>query len=387
MDAIKIKKVFFTLFLVMISIQSAFAEMMEKGKTRVKTLLNLYAQDGHSGRQVIDESGIEHVKVIEPQIFVIHQITEDTELNASFTLDSWTAESDTILDGVTGASGEGKKGQSRIAPNIGLRKEVGKSTFGVNLGFSSEYDYTSKSISLDAERKFAEDNFTLGVSLQYYADELSLFKDLSPLASAQITEGFNRDIMAINVGASQILTRKDIIELGAMLATSKGTLESTAGTVRVNGARTLESLPDERERVALTTKWVHAYDEFNALNFSYRNYFDDWGMKAHSVRAAHLISLRDDLDFLELAVRYHTQRAVDYYQDAFAGPKNFMTSDSDMNKFHSMEYSLMYSRNLEGLQILGINLEDCEITNGLTYAERSNDMKYGYFQTSLAFNF
>lgn len=387
MGATKFQKILFSFIMLILSVQSAFAEMMEKGKTRVKTLLNIYAQDGHSGRQVLDESGNEDVRVIEPQIFVLHQITADTELSANFTLDSWTAESDTILDGLTGASGEGKKGQSRVAPNIGVRKEIGKSTFGMNLGFSSEYDYISKNISLDAERKFAEDNFTLGLGLQYYADELSLFKDLTNPTTAVITEGFKRDILAVSVGASQILTRTDIVDMGVLLATSKGSLESTAGTVNVNGVRTIEALPDERERVALTSKWVHAFNDSNALNLSYRNYFDDWGMHAHTLRAAHLISLRDDLDFFELALRYHTQSSVDYYQDRFSTNKNFMTSDSDLNHFNSMEYSLIYSRNLDNLEAFGFKFENCEMVNGVTYAVRSNEMEYGYFQSSLAVSF
>lgn len=387
MDVIKFKRIVLTILLLVLSVQTAFAQMMEKGKTKVKTLLNVYNQKSSTGKQVLDNSGNEKVTVIEPEIFVKHQITADTEINASFTIDTWTAESDTILDGNTGASGSGKKGQARVAPNIGVRREVGKNKYGMNLGFSSEYDYTSKNVSADFERSFADDNFTLGIGAQYYADTVSLFPDITPPANAKITKDLKRDIYALNLGASQILTRRDIVEVGVTYAHSKGRLESTAGTVNIGGTREVEVLPGKRERSAVSTKWVHALSDEMAFNLSYRNYFDDWGSRAHTVRAAYLIALREEQDFIEIALRYHSQDAVDYYKDSFGTTEKFMTSDSDMSKFSSVEPSVMYSRSLGGLHAFGIELQDAEWGNSLTYGKRNTGLIYAYLQTSLAFSF
>lgn len=387
MGATKFQRVLLSILMLLLSMQNAFAEMMEKGKTKVKTLLNVYSQSSKNGKQVLDNSGIEDVTVIEPQIFVKHQITADTELNASFIIDTWTAESDTILDGNTGASGEGKKGQSRVAPNLGVRREVGKTSYGMNLGYSSEYDYTSKNISADIQRSFAEDNFTIGLGVQYYADTVSLFQDISPPANASITKDFNRDIYALNLGFSQLLTRRDILEFGATYANSKGRLESTAGTVNIAGTREVEVLPGERKRNAFSTKWVHALNDEMALNLSYRNYFDDWGARAHTIRGAYLIALREEQDFLEFALRYHSQRSADYYKDSFSTTERFMTSDSDLSKFNSYEPSVMYLRQLGGKEILGVNFEDAEWGNSITYSKRNSGLNYLYLQTSLAFFF
>lgn len=387
MDVIKFNRIILTILLLVLSVQNAFAEMMEKGKTKVKTLLNVYSQKSSTGKQVLDNSGNEKVTVVEPEIFVKHQITTDTEINASFTIDTWTAESDTILDGNTGASGSGKKGQSRIAPNIGVRREVGKNKYGMNLGFSSEYDYTSKNISANFERSFADDNFTLGIGGQYYADTVSLFPDITPPANAKITKDLKRDIYAINLGASQILTRKDIVEVGVTYAHSKGRLESTAGTVNIAGTREVEVLPGKRERSAISTKWVHALSDEMAFNLSYRNYFDEWGSHAHTARAAYLIALREEQDFVEVALRYHSQSAVDYYKDSFGTTEQFMTSDSDMSKFSSVEPSVMYSRSLGGFHVFGAELQDAEWGTSLTYAKRNTGLQYTYLQTSLAFSF
>ncbi len=371
----------------MLSLQNAFAEMMEKGKTKVKTLFNFYSQNGKTGKQVLDNSGNENVKVFEPQIFVKHQITEDTEINASFVLDTWTAESDTILDGNTGASGGGITGQARVAPNIGVRKESGKATYGMNLGFSSEYDYTSKNISLDYAHSFKNDNFTIGLGLQYYADTVGLFQSINPPEGAALNKKHNRDIYAISLGASQILTRADIVEFDATYAKSKGRLESTAGTVAIAGIRELEVLPGDRERLALSGKWVHAVGEEMSFHLSYRNYFDDWGASAHTMRFAYLFSLRDDQDYLEFAMRLHSQRAVDYYKDSFASTESFMTSDSDMSRFTSLEPSVMYTRSLGDLKMFGTYLKEAEWATGATYGKRNTGLTYAYLQTSLSFSF
>lgn len=384
---IKVRSLWFTILILILCVQNAFAVMMEKGKTKVKTLFNFYSQDSKTGKQVLDNSGNEKVKVIEPQIFVKHQITEDTEINASFVLDTWTAESDTILDGNTGASGEGKKGQARVAPNIGVRKESGKASYGLNLGFSSEYDYTSKNVSLDYAHSFKNDNFTIGLGLQYYADTVGLFQSINPPENAIMNKNHNRDIYALSLGASQILTRTDIIEFDATYAKSKGRLESTASTVNIAGVRELEALPGKRERMALTGKWVHAVGEEMSFHLSYRNYFDDWGARAHTVRFAYLFSLRDDQDYLEFAMRLHSQRAVDYYKDSFSASEEFMTSDSDMSKFTSLEPSVMYTRNLGDIKIFGVHLNETEWGTGATYGRRNTGLSYAYLQTSVSFSF
>jgi len=64
--------------------QHVLAEMMEKGKTKVKAVYNMYHQSSTSGKQVFDGSGNEEVTVIEPMIFMEHQISKDTAISAHF---------------------------------------------------------------------------------------------------------------------------------------------------------------------------------------------------------------------------------------------------------------------------------------------------------------
>lgn len=392
MVVIKTIKHYFPKFLIsFLALHSAFADMMEKGRTKVKTVFNLYHQNSNDGAQVADNSGREEANVIEPMVFIEHQINEDTAINGRIVFDAWTAASDTKLDNYTGASGQPIMGQNRISVNLGARQEKkvesNRLNYGFDLGFSSEYDYQSLNGSLNLSRSFAKDNFTIGASIQYYKDELSLFKDISNPTSATISEGLSRNIMAASITASQILTVQDLIQFDLTFAKSDGYLESTANTVNIAGVRQVEALPETRSRYSLSSKWVHGLTNLSALNLSYRYYWDQWSVGAHTIRAAYLFDIVEDESFVELFGRYHSQSEVEYYRGSFANTREFMTSDSDMADFSSYEGGAFYE-SLQGDKVVfGVELEDVTLSHSVVYSQRSNGLRLGYYQFGLGFSF
>lgn len=384
-------KVLQTLLLFALALQNTFAEMMAKGRTKLKTVFNLYHQNSNDGNQVADNSGREETNVVEPMVFIEHQINEDTAINGKIVFDAWTAASDTKLDNYTGASGTPIMGQNRISANLGARQEkkVGKNVwnYGFDVGFSSEYDYKSLNGTLSASRSFANDNFTLGASFQYYNDEVSLFKDISTPSAANISTGLSRKIMATSITASQILTVKDIIQFDATFARSNGYLESTANTVSVAGVRQVEVLPETRSRYALSSKWVHGLSKLSALNLSYRYYWDQWDINAHTIRGAYLFEIEEDKSFMEVFARVHKQNETKYYKGRFATAETFMTSDSDMAGYESYEGGIFYESTRDDFKFFGVELEDVTWSHSLVYSTRTNGMRYGYYQTGFGFKF
>jgi hypothetical protein len=362
--------------------------MMEEGRTKVKTVFNFFHQNSDGGEQVYDGSKREETSVFEPMIFIEHQIDEETAIDGHIVFDGWTAASDTKIDDKTGASGgEPIKMQSRIGARFGVRKEVKSLQYGANLGFSSEYDYRSLNASFNVARGFAKDNFTLGLGVQYYLDEVSLFKDLTPAASAKISEGLSRKILATNLTASQILTPKDIIQMGISYIRASGYLESTANSVLVAGIREAEQLPDARSRYALSTQWVHGFGEGQAINLWYRYYSDDWKLDAHTLKASYLFEVNDDEDFVETFIRYYRQTATEHYADSFTSAQTYMTSDSDLEKFNAYELGVYTSTSLSDKKLSFVTLEDWNWSNGLVYSKRSNGLHYIYYQTGIGFEF
>lgn len=377
----------FSTYVFLYLVQNSFAQMMEQGKTKVKTVINLYHQNGNDGKQVFDNSGREEANVFEPMVFVEHQITESTNIFGNFTADLWTAASDTKLDGRTGASGDGRKGQSRFAGYLGVKQEIPHWKYGAKFGVSTEYDYKSINGSVNLARSFAQDNFTLGLSAQYYLDTVDLFLDLSPASTAGITQDLKRKIFATNLSASQILTRKDIVEFALTYAHASGHLESTASSVLVSGVREVEDLPSTRNRYAISGKWVHGFGESTALHTSYRYYRDDWKLQAHTLKLSLLRDFNEESDFVEFFLRGHNQSKVDFYADYFSGIERHRTSDSDLANFTSVEGGTFLSFNYEDKKLWVINLEDINWNHSIVYGVRSNGLRYGYYQNSLGLSF
>lgn len=389
-DAIKkLRSTSFIVLVILTYVQNVIADMLQKGTTKITTVFNMYQQAGSSGKQVFDGSGNENLNVIEPMIFIDHQVTKDTVLTAHFVYDFWTSASDDILDGATTASGSGDsiELQSRTAGNFGFTQEHGTWTYGANFGFSKEFDYESKSLSVNISKSFANDNFTIGLSHQSYRDTVSLYDDFSPAEDANLVSGLARNIEATTLSASQILTRKDIIQFAFTHANSTGNLESTHNSVLVDGTREVEIMPGLRSRNAISTNFVHAFNETTAINLSYRHYFDDWGMKARTSRLAYLFEINDDQDFIEVFIRSHQQTSVDYFGVDFTTTDQFRTSDSDLDEFTSYETGIYHTTSFGESSFIGFEFDNVNWANGVTFGSRSNGLNFGYIQTSFTVEF
>ena len=384
-----IKKITYFISIFIYSIRSLYADTLEVGKSKFKTVFNFYQQSSSSGIQVIDESGDETANVIEPMFFFQHQISENTNINANFVFDSWTAASDTSLDANTGASGNHGIGmQGRFSVNSGIQHEKGDWNLGANVGISNEYDYRSINSSLNIAKSFAQKNFTLGLGIQYYADTVGLFQDITPPIDARMNKELERNIIATSLTAAQLLTSKDIIQFGFNFIQASKNLESTASTVLVNGIREFESLPDSRNRYAFSTNWVHGITENSSLHTNYRYYNDDWNLKAHSLKLSYLLETNEeDEDFIEFSFRGHSQSAVKYFASSFKNIEKYMTSDSDLAEFTSTEFGVHYRNYLGNSKLLWIDLPEAEWSTGLVYNSRSNGLDYTYLQTSLGMQF
>lgn len=362
---------------------NSFAEKMLPGKWRSKFLLNFYDQDSNAGSQVFDDSGNEGVTVIEPMLFIAHQIDKTTNISGHFLLDTWTAESDTILDDKTGESGAGKVNQSRTAANINYSKEIEKNVLSTRAGYSSEYDYKSINGGISWEKPFVQDNFTLGLGFDIFKDSVNLF-DYDNEVTAAATD---KNVYSYNLSASQILTYTDIISFNLNLINQTGTLESIRNTTKIAGVRQAEVLPDKRNRTALTTQLVHGFSDTSSLSIKHRYYKDDWDLAANTYELSSRNFLQEDLGFLELSYRYHKQADNKYFYKTLSSAKDYFTSDSDQDNFEAHRFGVLYSFNNEDKKIYGFGFDKFEYTVAAYHYFRSNDLKYNIIQSSIGIEF
>ncbi|WP_372654513.1 DUF3570 domain-containing protein [Halobacteriovorax sp.] len=372
-----------SLFILSISMVHTFAEMLSPKAWKTKLLFNIYSQSSNSGEQVYDDSGNEDVFVFEPMLFASYQIDETTNLSAHITFDTWTAESDTRLDGNTGQSGKGIGGQSRISGNFSYSKEIENSLWTPKIGFSSEYDYKSFNAGLSWTGSFAEDNFTLTTSAQYFHDSTTLFD----YVTEKIKEPEDKRVYSLDINASQFLTRSDIISFGQTTIIQNGALESIRNTTKIAGVRTAEQLPGSRKRYAYYTQWVHGFNDDLALSNKYRFYHDSWNLKSHTYEVSLRFNTNEEYGLLELSYRLYNQSSVKYFFNSLASIRPNFTNDSDLEGFTSHRIGPHYAYDLGEKSVLGLDIENLNLSVGAYYYTRSNDLTYMITQFSLGAEF
>lgn len=372
----------------LLSLSSLISQAQALELSKFKLLVNFVDQDGDRGNQVYDNSGNENLTVFEPMIFVVAKVDAETDINAQFVLDTWTAASDTALDGNTGASGAGIEYQSRVSGQIGYKKGNEQNNWSARMGVSSEYDYQSLNFGGTLVRSFAEDNFTLAITPQLFLDQAKDFD----LARSQTSEFKGRVIHSLDISGTQILTYTDLLQFGYTYIGMNGYLNNITSKVRVLNDtsnafnRQQERLPSNRTRHAVSSKWVHGFSDNIALHLAYRYYQDDWKIKAHTPELGFRLSWNDEMYFLMPTFRYHSQSAAEFYKSVFATREDLMTSDSDMDKFHSSRYGLHFSRPGYEFSPFGYKSE-LELTLGAYWTDRSNDMSYLVLQSGVALSF
>lgn len=365
---------------------SQLAAAMELG--RVKFLFNSFQQNSNKGNQVYDDTGKEDVTVFEPMLFVVANVSEDTQISANFTYDSWSAASDTAIDGNTGASGGGIEQQARVSGQIGYRKGDDLNNWSTRVGMSQEYDYNSLNLGASWVRSYAQDNFTLAISPQIFMDEAKEFD----LVKGGATKFQRRSIYALDASGSQLLSASDVLQFGYTFVMMEGMLNSIASTVKVLDEptdpfqRQTEELPGSRTRHALYSKWVHGFSDEVAAHVSYRYYQDDWQIQAHTAEAGLRWASSESDWFAMPTLRFHQQTETKYFQKQFATAEKYMTSASDLAQFTSTRYGLHLGRGGIAVKPFGHESE-LEFSLGAYTYQRTNGLTYSIYQLGVGLVF
>jgi len=377
------KSILFKLSTAGLLVTNSFAEMLPKGTWTSKLLLNFYDQDSKGGHQVFDGSKEEGVTVFQPMLFVSHQIDETTNIAGNFTLDAWSAESDTIVDGKTGESGAGIGGQSRVSGNFSYSKESDSGTWTPRLGFSSEYDYKSFNAGLNWSKPFAQDNFVLNISAQYFKDQTRLFNYTSEMTGPWE----DKNVYSIDISATQMLTRNSIVLFGTSYISQSGALESIRNTVAFNGSRATEELPEDRTRHAYYSQYIYSFNDEVAFSQKYRFYNDDWDLTSHTFESSLRMFVQEEDGFFDFTYRYYDQDQTKYYTEQYNGVDSYRTSDSDLASFKSHRFGVHYSYDLGEKKYDFVDFEKVELTTGIYHYTRSNDLKYNTIQFGIGTSF
>ena len=73
-------------------------------------------------------------------------------------------------------------------------------------------------------------------------------------------------------------------------------------------------------------KYGHYYPWDGALKVSYRYYWDDWSIRAHTLEVTYDQKIGDDW-IVSPTVRLYTQSAASFWGNTFPAPQTYMSAD------------------------------------------------------------
>ncbi len=275
--------------------------------------------------------------------------------------------------------------------------------WGSNLSFSKEFDYTSFGLGGNITGLFNEKNTEVGLKGSVFLDtwrpiyptELREYIDYGAsnfqtsgyfkgvpildqagtVTTAYLPSGFapwdknGRNSYTLSFFTSQIISGKfqaalffDLVLQEGMLSTpyqrmyfadKKNYYIGTASDIPYYTspanvhvyqlADGIEKMPDLRYKIPLGVRLNYYINEMFVLRNYYRYYVDNWGLKAHTVNFDLPFRLSQAFSFTP-SIRYYSQNQVDYFApfETHLSTEKYYTSDYDLSKFTSNQYSLAF---------------------------------------------
>ncbi|MDZ7803275.1 DUF3570 domain-containing protein [Thiohalophilus sp.] len=240
---------------------------------------------------------------------------------------------------------------TRVALNAEWEKPLSrylKGFFAINA--SSEYDYTSLGVSATLARDFNNRNTTVSAGLSYNLDTiepvggipdgLTAMPTTTSVQKSTLGSSDDKTVADLLLGVTQVIDRKTLMQFNYTYGMDDGYLTDPYKILSVVTGPSSETLaampylyenrPDSRARNALYWKTVHQFNE-DVINFSYRYYWDDWGITSHTLDARYRYEMGGG-HYLMPHARYYLQDKADFY--------NYKLVDGNIPQYASADYRL-----------------------------------------------
>lgn len=104
-------------------------------------------------------------------------------------------------------------------------------------------------------------------------------------------------------------------------------------------AEDIERLPDSRFKIAAGGRLNYYINETFILRTYYRYYYDDWGIKSHTLSFEIPIKITDKFT-LYPSYRFYNQTAADYFAayNQHLSTSDYYTSDYDLSKYSANQF-------------------------------------------------
>lgn len=296
-------------------------------------------------------------------------------------IDHYTSASSDKID--LKANSSASHADTRFYPSVNwsIENETKRTTFGIGLSSSTEFDYQSFGGNIFFSKKTKNKNGEFTAKFQTYLDQVSLIAPVE-LRANQNQHGDDyhypttaRNTFAGSLSYSQILNQRLQIMFMADAVQQQGYLSLPFHRVYFNDAAVhQENLPNSRFKIPVGFRANYFMGDKFIIKTYYRFYTDDWGLTSHTASIEVPVKITPFLSVSPF-YRYYNQTAIKYFApyEKHTLQDQYYTSNYDLSKFNSNFYGA------------GIRIAP---PNGVFGLQRFNmlELRYGHYTKNIGMN-
>jgi hypothetical protein len=230
------------------------------------------------------------------------------------------AVSNASVDVVTTASPYKER---RTELGLGLDYAVRDANLKLGLSNSREPDYVADAVSVDVAQETFGGMSTVNLGFTRGADRVGQ-KNLGFFDRATHWQ--------YRLGLSQVLTPRWLASANLEAIADSGYLGNPYRAARVFGAAVPENLPRTRSSRALNLRLIGELGQRDALRGSYRYFWDNWQVKAHTLEGGYSRYLGESF-LLDGFVRYYKQAKALFYSDDAQSQATYVTRNRQLGTY------------------------------------------------------
>ena len=249
------------------------------------------------------QPGWDRVTATAPQVYVQVPIAAEWSIEASGVADNVSGATPYAHTQKSGASSGGKLGMSdeRKAGDVRITRYMARSAISASVAYSTENDYKSTALGLDARWSSDDNNRTWTLGFGAASDTID--NTASGINTAINEHKNTQEFMG---GITQVLTPADIVQFNLTRGVGSGYF--------TDPYKSYDLRPNQRDTWIALARWNHCLEPFDAsLRTSYRYYSDTFGVQSHTVG----MDWVQPVGKLTLTpgMRYYSQQAANFYFD------------------------------------------------------------------------
>lgn len=304
----------------------------------------LLAQEAGTSLYLREDS--DGTTVISPRVRVGGDISEQTRLDASYTVDVWSSASIDIRSAATSRIHE-----QRDEIDVSGSHAFGNATVAASYRYSGENDYQSNGGSLSISHDFADKATNLLALVGLSLDTVGIAGD--PIFRETL------NTLSSRLALTQVIDTEMLMQLSYDLTVANGFQESPYRRVRLldgsssqctfagpaikdtdyDGCRVQEHVPDTRLRHTLALQARRSLASWLSVGAGYRFYIDSWELSSHTLEARTSIRPSDAIT-VTARYRYYDQGAVSFYQPYYSVDGTQRTNDRELSEMSSQRLGL-----------------------------------------------